>query len=333
MRFGSQLLFGAVISVTVISVGLVLLTQLRKQTSSTVPEIVESPKPTPDVEPKPLTQRLPVRLLFGGDLMFDRNIRLRMQEFGVSHPLAQLTTIFAQYDAVIANLEGPVTNSPSRSVGSVPGSTNNFFFTFQPEIVPMLRQNSLTILNLGNNHITNFGTAGVTDTKKYLGDGGITFFGNTGQEKTSEERIALRSFGEHIIGFVNLNQFTGGGFETAIADTQFAASRADIVIVMPHWGEEYTAEPNEVIRQQAHALVDAGADAVIGAHPHVTQPWEEYQGKRIYYSLGNFVFDQYFSPEVQRGLLVGMDIFPDQSVEFTEVPIQLEKNGQTVLPQ
>ncbi len=331
MRIGTQLLFGAVIVLTIVSVGLVFLTQLRSQETAAIAE--SNPVPTAQAEiaypPTPSPQ--PVRLLFGGDLMFDRNIRLRMQEFGVRHPLAQLTEFFSRYDAVIANLEGPVTDNLSRSVGSQPGSTNNFFFTFQPEIVPMLKENNLTVLNLGNNHITNFGTDGIVQTKRYLSEAGIAYFGNTGQEKLANERVLFKRFGEHTIAFVNLNQFTAQGFETAVADTVYASQSADIVIVMPHWGEEYTPEPNRVIREQAHQLVDAGADAIVGGHPHVIQSWEDYMGKRIYYSLGNFVFDQYFQPEVKKGWLVEMHIWQNGQLQYKEIPIRLETDGRTVL--
>lgn len=336
MRFPTQLLFVAVVAVTIISVGLVFLTQLRseRQTGS-VQDLDQVAEPliaqTAPPEQQLLSDSQPIRLLFGGDLMFDRNIRVRMQEHGVAHPLAQLTALFNTYDAVIANLEGPVTTFPSRSVGSEPGSANNFFFTFQPEIVPMLRDNNVTIVNLGNNHITNFGTAGVAQTKQFLQAGGIDFFGNTGLEVQAAERILYRTFDKTTIAFVNLNQFTPGGFETALVDTKTATASADLVIVMPHWGEEYVPKPNQTIRDQAQQLLAAGADAIIGSHPHVIQSIHNYEGKQVYYSLGNFVFDQYFMPQVQKGLLVEMRIWPDHRLEYEEIPIQLEVTGQTTV--
>lgn len=71
---------------------------------------------------------------------------------------------------------------------------------------------------------------------------------------------------------------------------------------MPHWGEEYSTKPNELQKKLAHSFIDAGADMVIGAHPHVVQTNEIYKGKHIYYSLGNYIFDQWFRPEVKKGL-------------------------------
>lgn len=283
-----------------------------------------SPVPIPE-------QKKTVRLLFGGDLMFDRNIRLKMQQHGVDFPLHPLASMFQTYDLVIANLEGPVTDNPSLSVGSQPGSTNNFLFTFEPQIVEMLYRYNIRMVNLGNNHIHNFGTAGIETTKQKLATGNVEFFGNTETEASSSQRIVIKNFGELRVAFVGDNEFVPQGTETAIRDIQAARPLADIVTVFPHWGLEYETTANQVIQNLAHEFIDAGADLVIGAHPHVVQQHEDYKGKRIYYSLGNFVFDQYFSPETKRGLLVEVNISPDKSLTFVEYPIELLPSGQTQL--
>lgn len=275
----------------------------------------------------------PVKLLFGGDLMFDRTIRQHMDTHGEEYILAPLKDVLTSYDAVVANLEGPVTTFASRSINSEVGSVNNFLFTFDPAVVPMLREYNISIVNLGNNHITNFGTTGVEQTKSFLTQNNVRYFGNTGLEKTSEERILYTEMEGHQLAFVNLNQFTDDGFAEGLADVQAADqnSNTDLLIVMTHWGNEYQATASAVIRQQAHQLIDAGADVIIGTHPHVIQNVEAYKGKVIYYSLGNFVFDQYFQQEVRKGWLVGMTIHPDLSLNFVEIPIELKTNGQTTL--
>jgi poly-gamma-glutamate synthesis protein (capsule biosynthesis protein) len=285
------------------------------------PSFIASPIPTPQ----------PVTILFGGDLMFDRDIRLKMQKHGPDFVLEPLTELFTSYDVVAANLEGPVTTNPSRSLGSAPGSTNNFIFTFDPSILPMLTKNNLRILNVGNNHIGNFGTDGIRQTKTLLTEANLDFFGNTGIEKTPQERILLKEIGSHTLAFVNSNQFVSDGYQTALEDLAVATQSADLVIVMTHWGNEYEPTAKGVIVNQAHTLIDRGADLIIGSHPHVVQQHEDYQGKRIYYSLGNFVFDQYFSAETTQGLLVGVTIQPDGQMSYEEIPIVLDKNGQTKL--
>src|SRR3989304_1399219 len=135
----------------------------------------------------------PIKLLFGGDVMLDRHIRQYMETNGVEFPLTPMAETLAQYDVVIANLEGPITTSPSRSVNSAVGSTNNFIFTFDPNVVPMLKQHRF-IVNLGNNHILNFGVDGVVQTKQFLTDGEVEFFGNTSTEASSLDRILIKKF-------------------------------------------------------------------------------------------------------------------------------------------
>lgn len=288
--------------------------------------------PTSSPQPSP-TPTQPVRLLFGGDLMFDRDIRLAINKNGANFILEPLKPLFTSYDLVVTNLEGPVTTNPSRSVGSVPGSTDNFIFTFDPIILPMLFDHNMKLVNLGNNHIHNFGRAGVDQTKQLLSEHQLSYFGNTGSEATPSARVTIKQMGPHTIAFVNHNQFTVDGFTTALEDLAYATQATDLVIVMTHWGNEYETEAKGVIVDQAHQLVDLGADLIIGTHPHVVQQHEEYRGKRIYYSLGNLVFDQYFSKETQQGLLVGVTIHPSGELAFEEFPITMLRNGQTKLSQ
>jgi poly-gamma-glutamate synthesis protein (capsule biosynthesis protein) len=290
-----------------------------------LPNSQQTARLSPEPQPQPIT------VLFGGDMMFDRNIRLKIQDNGVDFVFAQLQPLFLQYDLVVANLEGPITTNKSRSVNSVVGSTDNFFFTFDPEIAPMLKRNNFQIVNLGNNHIHNFGNDGILQTKSFLTQAGVAFFGDSGLETTSEERVLLYPVKDKVLGFVNYNEFVPNGLPHALNDIRYLSDKADLIIVYTHWGAEYVPTANAVIQEQAHSFIDAGADLVIGSHPHVTQQVETYNGKTIYYSLGNFVFDQYFSPETQTGLLVGVEVSPDNVMTFTEIPITMDRSGQTIL--
>lgn len=270
------------------------------------------------------------KILFGGDMMFDRAIRTTMEMQGTDFVLAELTSTFHSYDMVIANLEGTITSNPTVSVDTAWDDPNHFMFTFNPSIAPMLRRNNFAAVSLANNHSDDFGLEGVTQTKNYLSDSGIGFFGNTGFETQPKERVFIKNDSKPSIAFVGYNQFVDNGFKTALEDIHFATVEADLVIVMPHWGPEYKPTANNDIVNEAHQLIDAGADLIIGSHPHVVQQKEEYLGKTIYYSLGNFVFDQYFDERFQKGLLVGVEIFSDGSMSFTEIPIETQSTGQTV---
>lgn len=289
-----------------------------------------TPAPTPEPEP--------VRILFGGDMMFDRSIRVAAQRESYDFLLSELQPLFFEYDVVVANLEGPVTSFASESVGSAVGSPKNFIFTFAPEVAPLLKRHNMSIVNLGNNHILNFGQEGLRQTKEYLDAADVQYFGNAG-EAEDVSRVLVTDVQGMTIGFVNYNQFIDEPLPRALRDIAAVREQVDLVIVYTHWGLEYQPEANQVIRDVATQLQAAGADLIIGSHPHVTQQFEvlvDETGREtpVYYSLGNFVFDQYFEPAVQQGLLVGVEINPvTLEMEFAEYPISLLRSGQTVLSE
>lgn len=283
-------------------------------------------KPTEGVSEEQSVQ--PIKILFGGDMMFDRYIRTAMRRHGDRFPLVSLQEILQDADLVVANLEGPITESASVSETSAFGARENYVFTFPPATAKLLKDEHIDVVSLGNNHILNFKESGVESTKRYLVEAGV---GQFGSPLAGDDRVAVRDLGGMKIAFVNYNQFVFQGKEKALEDIARARKEADIVIVYAHWGKEYEpALPG--VRELAHQFIDAGADALIGSHPHIVQEKEVYSGKTIYYSLGNFVFDQYFEKDTMRGLLVRMSIDPETKVlSFEDIPIVLQTNGQTVV--
>jgi poly-gamma-glutamate capsule biosynthesis protein CapA/YwtB (metallophosphatase superfamily) len=280
--------------------------------------------------PTPPPKADPIVLLFGGDVMLDRHIRQKAAVAGYSPILADFLELTAKVDAVVVNLEGPISDFPSRSIGSAVGSPNNFLFTFEPAVTGFLKEYNISIVNLGNNHILNFGASGLKQTYENLDRAGIEHFGFVGASERPSTLIT--TIKEVRFGFVNYNQFLPGGYEQALADIAKVRPEVAVVIVHPHWGLEYKPTANQVIRNQAHAFIDAGADLIIGAHPHVVQQSEVYQGKTIYYSLGNFVFDQYFEEAVRSGKLVEATFDPETlEPSFVEFNTWLEKDGTTSL--
>ncbi|MFH1295052.1 MAG: CapA family protein, partial [bacterium] len=236
-----------------------------------------------------------------------------------------------QDDLVIANLEGPITENKSISVNTLPGEQSNFIFTFEPSLAKTLFDNNIRLVNLGNNHILNFGERGLEATRQYLSEAGVDYFGQPQDEPAS----LVKEIGELKIAFVPYNQFVGNstteGAKT-IEEIKNSKEKADLIFVYAHWGQEYLPVAEEKTKRLARQFIEAGADLVVGTHPHVVQDKEEYQGKMIYYSLGNFIFDQYFSPEVMRGLAVKVKIdLADKKMEFEEVNLCLEANGQTII--
>lgn len=284
------------------------------------------------VSPLPNAAPQPIRFIFLGDMMFDRHIRQNAQKRGGYSQLLSpaITKLFKNADLVISNLEGPVTDNPSKSVGSAVGSTANYIFTFDPAVISFLYDANVRLVNLGNNHILNFGQGGLAETYTRLEQGDIGFFGATGSEIEQQRWKALEIDGVSFV-FINYNQFTPNGFNLALEDLASVRADHDVVVMYTHWGNEYVPE-NAVLKEQARTFFDKGADLIVGSHPHVVTGKEVVNGKTVYYSLGNFIFDQYFEPAVQKGLIVEAAFDPVQkNFSFTDIPVKLLPNGTTAL--
>jgi poly-gamma-glutamate synthesis protein (capsule biosynthesis protein) len=268
-----------------------------------------------------------ISILFAGDLMADRYIRETIDKKGVDYIFSGTEELLKNQDLVVANLEGPITDKNSISINTVPGQKNHLIFTFSPILAPALASANIKLVNIGNNHIANFGANGVAETANNLEKNNVEYFGDTGENK-----LLIKEINGIKIGFINYNQFAPGSTERAMENIKNARSQADMVIVYTHWGTEYKSEPSQNIKDLGHKFIDNGADLVIGTHPHVIEPMELYKGKRLYYSLGNFIFDQYFSPETKKGLAVEMKIdTQNKSMDFRDIGLILDNNGQTRL--
>ena len=267
-------------------------------------------------------------LLFFGDVMLDRQNRVLMDRKGVGFFTAKLERLFWGQDLNVVNLEGPITDKPSVSVGQPVENPNHFRFTFDPEqAINFLQANRINLVNIGNNHILNFHKDGLEQTEKILTKNNIGYFGDPlGLAKMS----TVKNVGGQKIAFVNYNQFVGFSPEQVIEIIKNLKTKSDFVIVYPHWGQEYKLVNNERQQKLAHRFIDAGADLIIGAHPHVVQPIEIYKNKAIFYSLGNFVFDQYFSEDVKSILGVGA-LLEDGQVKFTLIPLFKQRGGELEL--
>lgn len=275
-------------------------------------------------------QKESVKILFVGDMMFDRYIRQAVGKYGegnYDYILDPIKDKLVGYDLIVGNLEGPITERNSVSAGTAMDEKRNLVFTFDPAVAKTLAENNIKLVNLGNNHILNQGEEGLVHTKKYLGEAEVQYFGDTGADGSP---ALVKNIGGTKIAFVNYNYAIGGSFEKAIESIKNIRAQAETVIVCPHWGTEYkTGEPDSQIKNMAHKFIETGADAIIGGHPHVVQGSENYKNKKIYYSLGNFVFDQYFQKETMEGLGVEMTNNPDSTLEYGEVKFEMTKKGQT----
>jgi len=272
-----------------------------------------------------------VRILFAGDMMFDRSVRTTAEARGEDFLFECIDPLLAASDITIANLEGPITPAPSQSVGSAIGAPDNYVFTFPLSTAVLLERHHIALVNLGNNHIENFGEAGVETTIAALRDAGVGYFGDP-----LESTVATTTIRGVSLAFINYNEFSaqgrsasGGAAATTITQIKAARAKGELPIVYTHWGVEYAPTAPERIHELAHAFVDAGGVAVIGSHPHVIEDHETYHGAPIYYSLGNFIFDQYWNDAVTHGLMLEITFAPQGVERVREIPVILEHSRQT----
>ena len=271
-------------------------------------------------------------VLFVGDMMFDRYIRTVLVRNGNEHVLGGVEQLLAEADMNVGNLEGPITDNLSQSQDTQVGELTNMRFTFAPSVRKLLLDYGFDLVSIGNNHIKDFGADGVRSTTKYLSGAGIEYIGDpTGDsiEPVVQEVNGVR------LAFVSYSDFVSGDSARARqAIESDAAQGADAVIVLAHWGNEYETAPPARVRELARAFANAGVDLIIGTHSHVVGEVEDIGSTRVYYSLGNFVFDQYWEPSVRCGLAVTA-IFTKEgettNVRYAETSVGMRKDGATAL--
>lgn len=237
-----------------------------------------------------------------GDVMFARKMPnvLSMD----SSPFAGVSDVVSNVDLLLVNFENAATSSGNAVKGDVPLSCD-------PSYVPLLKANNNTVASLANNHAFDYGIEGMKDTVKNLNDAGITPIGAGETEDEAHQAVVKEINGRKItiLNYMDSNNFaeysydvmpyangsTPGysAYDSADAQKQIAEHNdSDMIIAYLHFGNEYSNSPNEDQVKIAHELIDYGADVVLGSHPHVTQGIEVYKGKPVFYSLGNFIFDQ-----------------------------------------
>ena len=283
-----------------------------------LPQVASGSIVLPPVEAS-VSQPNPPSTLFVGDVMLDRGVALYAKKFGRDALFKGVEELFQSADAVVANLEGTLTTNTSIA------QKNNAIlrFTFDPAYTALLKSVGFTAVSLANNHALDFGVDGYTQTVQNLTSAGIVSFGSPRNDRNLSNSLELQGQKVCFVGYHDLYTHDPKPVVTEIEAIKDSCAH---VVVFVHWGEEY--QPRENPRQVllAHMFIDAGADLIIGAHPHVVQPIEIYNSKAIFYSLGNFMFDQSFSFATMHGLAVRVEWGSD-ATHFTLTPVAI-KNGQ-----
>jgi poly-gamma-glutamate capsule biosynthesis protein CapA/YwtB (metallophosphatase superfamily) len=265
-------------------------------------------------------------ITFVGDMMFDRYIRKMSLKHGDDHVFSCIAPFLTSSDMVVGNLEGPITSRPSTSMGSAIGSKDNYSFTFPTSTAQVLARHNISIVSLGNNHSTNQGYKGLTETHMWLRKSGVAYFGGV----KGNDPVYRVEKNNTPLSFIGYNQFGGDDVDIVAKKIQQEKETGRVVIVYAHWGDEYK-EVNEGVREIARLFVTSGASLIIGSHPHVIQRSEVIDGVFVYYSLGNFIFDQYFQEDVKEGLVVVAKIDSNRHISSSEYRVLLQRDGRTCL--
>jgi poly-gamma-glutamate capsule biosynthesis protein CapA/YwtB (metallophosphatase superfamily) len=260
----------------------------QRQTPTSAPTSV--PTATPDTRP--------VTIAITGDLMLARSVGQRLLATSDTFPFTHTADYLRGFDLTVGNLE---------CVVSTLGAPQPKQYTFEAPVKSFERlvAAGFDIVSLANNHSGDYGKAAFSDMLGKLPGYGLTPLGG-GLNRTAAHAPVIREVHGTTLGFLAYCEIQPQNFAATDTspghawleeasmrvDIQAARPQADFLVVFQHWGVEY--ETVETSHQQAlaRAAIDAGADLVVGAHPHVIQPHEIYKSKPIIYSLGNFVFDQ-----------------------------------------
>jgi poly-gamma-glutamate capsule biosynthesis protein CapA/YwtB (metallophosphatase superfamily) len=270
-----------------------------------------------------------ISFLAVGDISLSRNVAAQILKYNNPLlPFKNTANLLKSTDFNFANLESPF------SGGNYFGKTGSLVFNAPLNNIKGLMEYNFKILNLANNHALDQGLKGLEYTRNYLIKNNIQFVG-AGNNLTEAWQPALIEINGIKIAFIgasyssiNDNAKTTNDYVARIEDLNMlknaitqAQKTSDFIVVAMHAGTEYTYKPNEKQINFAHAAIEAGADMVIGHHPHWIQSIEQYQGKYIFYSLGNFIFDQMWSQETKEGLMLKITLKKNSKSELYQIEL------------
>lgn len=253
-----------------------------------------------------------VKITFVGDIMLAREVEKAIITNGIDYPFAAIKDQWLGSDLVIGNFEDTV-RPVYRDEGSV------LAFDTQPEHITGLKNAGFTDLSLANNHGDDFGPAVTQDTRAALEALGLQTFGDPVESQLHIARIEKNGLKLALVGFHAFLEEP----QTIAAAIKAEKATGNFVIVMPHWGNEYQVEPSPAQVDAATMFVNAGADLIVGAHPHIIEPITTVGHTPVAYSLGNFVFDQDWSVATTQGLLLQITI-TDTDITITPVAINIK---------
>ena len=279
-----------------------------------------------------------LKIVLTGDILLDRGVRREINKYGVDHLFsAGVDSVFREAQVVVGNLECPATKiqAPVQKL---------FIFRGEPEWLQVLKHHGITHLNLANNHAIDQGREGLMDTRRNVSAAGMVPIGvGENMDEASQPvllvsqprnvwlvpslRLALENYA-YLPDKPCVSQEPMDSLLTRVHRLRKADSTA-VIIVSLHWGGEHTLQPVNSQRWDAHQLIRAGADVLICHHTHTLQTIEDFHGKKIYYSVGNFIFDQQ-KPINTKACMVRLKVSTDD-VETETIPVEIRACVPTIV--
>lgn len=280
-------------------------------------------------------QKKPLTMIFVGDIMLSRSVEKKMNEnVDVRFPFLSVADRLSKADIAIGNLEGPI-SSRGRNQGSI------YSFRAKPAVLDGITYAGFDVFSLANNHIFDWGRDALNDTMQLLTSSSIAYVG-VGKNYDDANELKKIERNGYTVGFLSYTKLypkslfassTKAGIseydeEKIIQRIKDYKSSVDVLVVLFHWGDEYKTHSNADQEKLGRACIDAGADLVVGHHPHVAQEIEKYKEKTIAYSLGNFIFDQPFSEETMNGLALDVVCSNPHECKANPVYVKINKDFQ-----
>lgn len=261
-----------------------------------------------------------VNILFVGDIMLGRNVE--------GNPFEFVNKLISSSDISFGNLEYSITDSNSPADKKYLKEKKTINLKSDCDVSKELKGAGFDVLSLANNHMMDFGERGLKDTMACLDNLDI-YYAGAGTNISNAKKPVIVKVNNLKIGFLSYTSVSPKGAYAksnrsgvlGIGDNtedniRNVKNQTDFLVVYTHWGNEFEMSPDDIQKERGRKMIDAGADIVIGNHPHVVQPFEKYNNKYIFYSLGNFVFDQ--EHEVTKSSMA-IRVFLDKNAKVVKI--------------
>jgi len=269
-------------------------------------------------------QQKKVKFLFTGDLMLDRGVRKEIASKGMNDLFSDVKLLFQNHDFCVANFECVTCDE------TLLKSDKKFTFRANPEWISGMKNNGISCLTIANNHSFDFGEKGLQQMIAHLKQNDIKPIGCRGSINENYEPLLFEKDGSNIALFSvtflkqDNNLICNDTPKELAKRIQLFKTKhpSYLIFVCLHWGVEMKSKPTSLQIKQAHYLINNGVDIIIGHHPHIVQTIEKYKGKYIFYSIGNFIFDNNHTP-ANQAILTSFTLSKSKIQSLQIIPINI----------